>query len=247
MPIEETPLFQPFMNIENEPDFSSIQTFTQSPYAMLHNLVSIGSITKERDEVILYKETLADALTNTGKELMLHGLSQEEVDNLNNINETMREGKSKLIAYLQEYEASVDEINKIGAETRKVKLAVEQTTLQLASLGRLDDDVRILSEPFIVALLEKEQVILAEMETKQSLLYIQKDKLETIIKALSQTYGILKNSSFTHTCPICITHEVDMYLEPCGHTLCSFCNKNTYLHCHMCRTKIKVAKNIYYS
>lgn len=53
-------------------------------------------------------------------------------------------------------------------------------------------------------------------------------------------------------CPICFENEVDLCLNPCGHTICNRCIMNNYNNnnrdkCYSCRTIIKDYIRIYFS
>lgn len=221
------------------------EPYSSSMYRTLENLVSLDGLSRTRDELLSQKDTLTDILGGVSKDLELHDLSAEEIEEYKSINKTVTEGREKLSTLLTDYNRCRDEICETQSKLDSVKQTIRIVERQLTELNRLHEDVGSITEPFVDSLLAKEQSILDSFETELGLLCIQKDKLEAMIKALSRTYGILKNSALTHTCPICITYEVDMYLEPCGHTICSHCNKSKY--CHMCRTKIREAKSIYYS
>jgi hypothetical protein len=49
------------------------------------------------------------------------------------------------------------------------------------------------------------------------------------------------------TCNICLENQVNYFIDPCGHTLCTNCKeKNPRLsNCHFCRTKITGLKRLY--
>jgi len=53
-------------------------------------------------------------------------------------------------------------------------------------------------------------------------------------------------------CPICFENEVDMCINPCGHTICNKCTisnrtTNSFTKCYSCRTNIKDYIKIYFS
>ena len=51
----------------------------------------------------------------------------------------------------------------------------------------------------------------------------------------------------TTICQICLENQVDYFIDPCGHTICSNCKKNlTILNkCHFCRSRIEKIKRVY--
>jgi len=51
----------------------------------------------------------------------------------------------------------------------------------------------------------------------------------------------------TTICQICLEHQVDYFIDPCGHTICKNCKSVCEVcpDCHYCRTKKKCYKRIY--
>jgi DNA repair ATPase RecN len=222
-------------------DFSS-----SSIYHNLHYLNSIDKIMKDREEMLRHKEALTEmnGIENLN-DLLLYGLSEEEVQNLSTIDETVSKGKELLLNTLKEYDECKSKIYKINKNIHNTEKTISNIREQLRYLTELHTDLFVINEDIINRLLEKQEQIVLELQTEAGLLICSRDRLEAIIRSLGKTYNVIKNTPMHHTCPICITREVDVYLEPCGHTLCRDCNKNT--HCHMCRTKIRTSKHIYYS
>lgn len=62
------------------------------------------------------------------------------------------------------------------------------------------------------------------------------DKNNAVIKYLSNTYNIFKNTTMGHVCPVCLTNEVNTFCDPCGHSFCNKCMHASY--CYICRVKI---------
>lgn len=65
------------------------------------------------------------------------------------------------------------------------------------------------------------------------------------IRQLGTVYGVLRSTTTTNTCPICLVDMVDRFCDPCGHTFCSSCIKANY--CFVCRTKINKVHKLFYS
>jgi hypothetical protein len=232
-------------NDMNEIDF---EFSSSSIYHNLHYLNSIEQLMKDREEMLSHK----DALTEMNgcenlNDLLLYGLSEEEVDNLKNIDETIIKGKALLLNTLKEYNECKNNIHEINKNIHITEKSIINVKKQLECLTDVHDELQEISDEFLTKLLEKKEEIISSMQTDAGLLIVNRDKLEAIIRSLGATYSVIKNTPMHHTCPICITHEVDIYLEPCGHTLCKSCSTAQNQHCHMCRTKIKSRRNIYYS
>ncbi len=78
--------------------------------------------------------------------------------------------------------------------------------------------------------------------------YIQKRK--EMIKYLN-VIKKLNSVNVTNTCPTCLTNPVNIYLNPCGHTLCDDCyNRISNDHerkCFLCRTRVMNKSPLYFS
>lgn len=57
------------------------------------------------------------------------------------------------------------------------------------------------------------------------------------IKTLSRAYNVLRNTSVSYTCPVCLSNQVDCFNDPCGHSMCSICASKTN-HCYFCRARV---------
>lgn len=181
----------------------------------------------------------------TRDQLEVHGVSPEEIENLEKINIHVAKGKEQLQTLLSQYDTCMKTIATTERRIRQMQEEIEIIKDKLSSLAIAHECISESSSTFVKELEAKQDTILEDLKTELALTNIEKDKLSVMIKSLSITYGIIKNAPFTHTCPICITNEVDVYFDPCGHTVCKSCSKSQY--CHMCRTKIISIRSLFYS
>lgn len=63
----------------------------------------------------------------------------------------------------------------------------------------------------------------------------------TLLRRMRGAYGILKP---THGCPVCMSRDVNMYCEPCGHCFCDRCIRGSW--CYVCRADIKRVRPIHF-
>ena len=235
-----------FNNIDmNEIEF---EFSSSSIYHNLQYLNSIEQIMKDREEMLSYKDALTEmnGLENLN-DLLLYGLSEEEVNNLKRIDDSVMKGKQLLINTLKEYDECKNKIHEINKNIHITEKSITNIKQQLQHLTDVHVELQEITNEFLKKLLKTKEEIISNLQTEAGLLIVNRDKLEAIIRSLGVTYNVIKNTPMHHTCPICITHEVDVYLEPCGHTLCKSCSQMQKTHCHMCRTKIRSNRNIYYS
>ena len=230
-----------FVNLEF-PDRNMV-----SIYNSLQDLSSIESIMRDREELLSNKDNLNDLCfkkSSSKDDLRLHGFEVEEIENLEKINKTIKEGKEKLMQSLRDYNICVEEILKLEETIKVLNIKIQTIKDNLLSLSQSHTELYEIAESISTSLVQKQEEIKENLESELGIQYIKRDKLESILKFLSASYGIIKNTPLTHTCPICITNEVDTYLN-CGHTCCKECNVSKF--CHMCRTKINSSNSIYYS
>jgi hypothetical protein len=186
---------------------------------------------------------------NVSSNLALYGLSPEEIEEIHEINTNVKKGRELLSKTFLEYDTCIDEIEQVKRTISITQTTVDYIKQQLDGLCRLHfEQLNEITSEFLRNLLDKHEAIMLELQSNEGLLICKRDKLEAIIQSLGTTYNVIRNAPMTHTCPICMTNEVDTYLEPCGHTFCHSCfNVRALTHCHMCRTKVRTPKNIFYS
>jgi hypothetical protein len=182
---------------------------------------------------------------STREQLEVHGVTEEEIENFETINRHVAKGKEQLQSLLSQYNSCFKKISDTERRIRRMQEEIEIIKDKLTSLAIAHECMNESSRTFVKELEAKQDTILEDLKTELALANIEKDKLTVMIKSLAVTYGIIKNAPFTHTCPICITNEVDIYFDPCGHTVCKSCSKSQY--CHMCRTKIIGIRSLFYS
>lgn len=181
----------------------------------------------------------------TREQLEVHGITPEEIENIETINRHVVKGKEQLQMLLSQYNTCMLTVADTERRIRRMQDEIEIIKDKLSSLAVAHECISESSTTFVKELETKQDTILEGLKTELALANIEKDKLSVMIKTLATTYGIIKNAPFTHTCPICITNEVDIYFDPCGHTVCKSCSKSQY--CHMCRTKIIAIRSLFYS
>ena len=61
----------------------------------------------------------------------------------------------------------------------------------------------------------------------------------------------LNSMNVTNTCPTCLSKPVNIYLNPCGHTLCDDCydriSYDNERKCFLCRTRVMNKSPLYFS
>lgn len=192
-----------------------------------------------------WKSTTID---NPNTSHVMSDLTPEDIEELTQINDNVQKGKQRLLDCLEKYNDCCKrqaEHEQSSIMTHKAFESIYDNLTTLAHMHKPIDD--FCKGNLFKTLLQLEDEVTSEIGCELALVQIQKDRFAAMVKFLSKTYGILKDTPLTHTCPVCITNEVDMYLEPCGHTLCRNCLLRRPVYCHMCRTKIRLSKNIYYS
>lgn len=230
--------------------FSSTYSRFDTIYSSLNSLENIEVQNTSRKELMGFYSVITNicernSVETCEKNMRLFGLTEEDVLELQTINEQVSNGRQSLLKYLKEYEECEDHSNQLTQRMEAIKEAVHTTRYRLSSLEEKHTTFKELTDSVIEQLLEKETNALEDLQSQQGLVQIKKDKLECLINYLLKTYNILKSTQILHLCPVCLTNEIDVFLNPCGHTLCRSCCKITF--CHMCRTKVKEIKSLYYS
>lgn len=234
-------------------DYTRFLSRYTTVYSTLNSPVNMDTQTRSRQEVMEYQENILDILKGDddeniemSEEMKILGFTANEVKEFQAINKYVSKGRSLLLCFLKEHGQCETKSEELTKRLEKTKEALGVIKYSLFSLEDNHVSFKELRDEFITKMTEKETAVLEDLQSEQGILEIKKDKLECAIRYLLTTYNILKSTSTFHACPICLTNEIDAFIDPCGHTLCTKCsNKITY--CHMCRTKVKVAKSIYFS
>lgn len=67
-----------------------------------------------------------------------------------------------------------------------------------------------------------------------------------VLKSLGKAYNVLKSTGVGCTCPVCMSAQVEVYIDPCGHTFCQKCSKKIYTNCGFCRAPIKKVNKLFF-
>lgn len=69
------------------------------------------------------------------------------------------------------------------------------------------------------------------------------EKHKKTMRSLGKAYNVLRDSC---TCPVCMNQPVEMFCEPCGHSLCSKCTSMIKNYCYFCRVPVKKMHKLYF-
>ena len=78
----------------------------------------------------------------------------------------------------------------------------------------------------------------------QTKLEIYKKNID-IINVLKKQINKIHSINFIPYCNICMTNIVDVFIIPCGHTICSECLKKSEKKCFVCRCTVEQTKKLY--
>jgi hypothetical protein len=227
---------------------------SQSSHTLLTNLISVSQGMQMRQEILEYKDNLADLsvsidLSNPNKEDELHVLlDHEERQEITNICNAVKEGRMMLLSSLKEHAEITERITSLETLIINTKTITNDIINKINILERLHVDFMT---PNMTTLLnnmeDKHKQVLNNLQTDQTIEIINRDKLEAKIKLLGLAYNVFRNTPIVHICPICFQNAVDMYYDPCGHTICKHCSAQNGYYCHICRMKIKDTRPIFFS
>lgn len=254
LPSLSTQQLQRTRDLHQETDVSNVFSSSYSQYDTIHSslnsLANVDAQNTSRKELMGFYSTITNiferkSIDTCEKNMQLFGVTEEDVSELQTINEQVSKGRQSLLQYLKEYEECENHSNQLSQRIEAIKEALHTVRYKLSSLEDSHTSFKELADNVLEKLLEKETNALEDLQSQQGLVEIKKDKLECLIYYLLSTYNILKSTQILHVCPVCLTNEIDVFLNPCGHTLCRSCCKITF--CHMCRTKVKEIKSLYFS
>lgn len=181
------------------------------------NIVNVEDNQEEYDTIKLYVQKGHTILIN---ELKKH---KELTVKKNNIEEFENSVKSTCLECQQKLSQLIIKFETEDIDTVDLQNHIDSTVYSLGSIFELASKNAK----------EKTEILSQEI-----------NKNNSIIRYLSNTYNILKNTSLGHTCSICLMNEVTQFCDPCGHCYCSKCMKGNY--CYMCRMKVNKLNPLFY-
>ncbi len=99
-------------------------------------------------------------------------------------------------------------------------------------INKLETEIETLTQDIACFKESEKSACLGDInKTKKNLTYLQ------------DAFCIHKWCKTTPICPVCLTNEVNIYLNPCGHTFCDKCMTRDY--CDICRCRVMSKGKLY--
>jgi hypothetical protein len=182
--------------------------------------------------------------------------SDNESDNdkteLKEINESIIKGSQLLKTTLNHYNELNIENKKLYDIKNKSKKYITDIDFACSQLKNLTINNNIKIDNFNDSMDQINYLLLDIIENVESNLNNKKKDIEiaikndkSILKTLSKSYNILQNTNVNYTCPVCMVNQVNMFLQPCGHSMCKECIFKSST-CYFCRSHIVGRAKIYY-
>jgi hypothetical protein len=126
-----------------------------------------------------------------------------------------------------EIEHKLENLKKI-CQNEKIDIENMQDTVD-----NINYSLNYITEKLEKNLFEKYKKIEAEIITSKK-----------ILKVMSSSFNILRNLNITYVCPICLNNQVDVFLDPCGHSTCSKCAPVS--KCYFCKATVAKVRKLYF-
>lgn len=166
---------------------------------------------------------------------------------VNNASELINDYKREQINMIQSEKLYQDEVN--------------NTNKNIKSLTSYNDIVSKLEKEYINSIDSKEyidniidniSIVVDKIKDNTKLKTAKNNYINSRTKMLSyfELVKYLNKDNLGSTCSLCFSNQVDKYMIPCGHTLCSSCKNHLelkeYDNCIYCRKKIDSINSLYY-
>lgn len=180
--------------------------------------------------------------------------SQEEEDSeYKELNESIVKGQQLLTGAILELNSASIEKKRIEDTIKSVRTTQHsiQQSLEHLKNTALSNDVTIngMQDTLDQASYSASYVTDAiELSLKERLSTTEKKIADSrrVMKCLGKAYNVLKNTGVGCTCPVCMNAQVEVYIDPCGHTFCQKCAKKIYTNCGFCRAPIKKVNKLFF-
>ena len=224
---------------------------------MEYNLVTDMSSGKTMEERYQMRKKLYDTKdafveeSNDTNEALLNMIDDKEEAQA--IQRYVEKGKDMLKVELDKYkELTLKSINLHEFESMTKNACLEcQQRLSLImtcfdrndqrNVGDIQDSIdgALFAIGEIACIIDK--TIAAEKETLETAM----NKNRSALKYMAKTYNIIKTTNTCHVCPICLTSEVSIFCDPCGHSYCDKCLTNSH-YCYICRVKVQKIHSLFF-
>jgi len=210
-----------------------------------NNIYSVCSETSEDvNNVINIKNNIIDILNSVNDIDNSVTVSDKLIKLTDLYDDFKKEYLEKQSQYFETEKKMNDMIN--NAKTNIKKLDVVTDFMKSLDTGDCDDGLNSTIIENIKKYTEKLNDNDKLTEAKNN--YIQKRK--EIVKYLN-VIKKLNTLNVTNTCPTCLTNPVNIYLNPCGHTLCDDCYDriphDNGMKCFLCRNRVMNKYPLYFS
>jgi len=156
--------------------------------------------------------------------------------------EFIKDYKKKQEHYLECKNKFQDEINRSKNNIKKLDLIIQ-------FIRELDKDC---NDQETEELLNSLKILSNKIENDKNIITARKEYIKCR-KDIENNLNLIKkinSMNMSNTCPLCLTNQVNIYLNPCGHTCCEECYgrlSNTENKCFLCRSNIMSKNPLYFS
>ncbi len=139
--------------------------------------------------------------------------------------------------------------NKFQDEISRSKNNIKKLDLIIQFIRELDKDC---NDQETEELLNNLKVLSNKIENDKNIITARTEYIKSR-KDIENNLNLIKkiNSlNMSNTCPLCLTNQVNIYLNPCGHTCCEECYgrlSNNENKCFLCRSNIMSKNPLYFS
>jgi hypothetical protein len=179
--------------------------------------------------------------------------TKEEIEE---ISEKIVKGKEMIFNCLSYITSINEELDKIKENEKKIDDATCKLNTVIVDFNKLNKEINkeksqeeFYTEVTVIrhSLHKIKDIFEKSIEEHKKSFEQEYDHNRKKMKALANAYGILKNTSITHTCPICLTNQVDTIILECGHTICNTCSTRLKNHCFVCRKDVVRTQQIFFN
>ena len=171
---------------------------------------------------------------------------EEENDNIKKCSEMfddfIKGYKNKQEKYLECKKKFQDEINNSKSNLKKLDLIIQ-------FIRELDKDC---NDQETEELLNNLKILSNKIENDKNIITARTNYIKCR-KDIENNLNLIKkinSMNMSNTCPLCLTNQVNIYLNPCGHTCCEDCYgrlSNNENKCFLCRSNIMSKNTLYFS
>jgi hypothetical protein len=198
------------------------------------------------------QEFNARKLLYDNKDIFFELADDQEDNKFKELSDSISKGQKLLKNTLLDYNKSTIEKQNLDNVSLIAKNTYDDIQTKLDQITNICKKNNIIIEDLSESIDQVNYILLSILDNIDNVLKEKQDKLiininndKQTLKSLSKVFNILRSTNISYTCPVCLQNQVDVFIQDCGHSMCSQCVSKA-IQCFFCRSHISHISKLYF-